>query len=368
MISLVNKKIVNSNPNLKIVQRIEKRNHGKGSRKNLKNYIGKVITLSSNELIGKETRISNYVDDITTEALLLAIEKSGVTGMSGNGFSIYEKIKSFLASASNRRLLLINAVECDPGLVHDEWLLANRYKEITRCIHYLKQSLCLQEIILATKSKTIKPNNDFSVVKVPPRYPMGEEHFLIQQTLGINLAKNEIPALHGILILNLQSIYQICKIINSCYDFGRFITVADLSKGRAKIAYVYPEDNIANLLIKEFENNNAMLIYKGHGIMSSVIAENTENFSYNGNFAAYAQAPNISNANKCRKCGVCTRRCPANVKVDKIVQALDNKHDHSFSSFHPENCIHCGSCTYFCRRSMNVAGYVSEALKNETKN
>lgn len=326
MISLINKKIVSNNPNLKMSQTREKQNHGKGSRKNLKNYIGKVITLSSNELVGKETGISNYVENITTEALLLAIKKSGVTGMSGNGFSIYKKIKRFLASKSKKRVLIINAVECDPGLVHDEWLLANRHTEITRCIHYLKQSLCLQAVILATKNKTVKPTNDFSIVKVPPRYPMGEEHFLIHQVLDVKLEKNEIPATQGILVLNLQSIYQICKIINSCYDFGRFVTIANLSKGRAKVAYVYPTDNLVNILKNEFGKNDDIFIYKGHGIMASTIAENTENFTYNGNFAAYAQAPNINNTNKCKK---------------------------------------CGSCTYFCRGSKNVAEYISEVLKKE---
>lgn len=364
MIPLINKKIVNSNPNLKMSQKKAKSNYGKGSRKILKNYIGKIVTLTSNDLVGKETRISNYVEDITQEALLLKIKKAGITGLSGNGFPIYEKINSFLTSKSERRVLLINAVECDPGLVNDEWILQNRYTEITRCIHYLKQSLCLQTIILATKNKTITPANEFSIAKVPPRFPMGEEHFLIQQVLDVKLTKYQIPAAHGVLVLNLQSIYQICKIINSCYDFGRFVTIADLSKGSAKVAYVYPNDNIWSLLKNEFGKDDNMLIYKGHGTMASTVAEDTDTFSYDGNFAAYSQTPNISNENKCRKCGACTRRCPANVDVAKIVQAKDNKQVQSFSSCHPENCILCGSCTYFCRASKNVAGYVAEIIMN----
>lgn len=364
MISLINKKIVKRNPSLKMAQKKEKSNYGRGSRKLLKNYIGKIITLTSNDLVGNETRISNFVDDITTEELLLKIQKSGITGMSGNGFSIYEKINSFLASKSKKRVLLINAVECDPGLVHDEWILKNRYTEITRCIHYLTQSLCLQTVTLATKDKAIKPTNEFSIVNVPSRYPMGEEHFLIQQVLDVKLERNQIPATHGILVLNLQSIYQICKIINSCYDFGRFVTIADLSKGSAKVAYVYPADNIESILKNEFKKDDDMLIYKGHGIMACTVAENTENFSYIGSFAAYSQTPNISNLNKCRKCGACTRRCPANIDVEKIVQAKDNKDFQSFSLYHPENCIKCGSCTYFCRGSKNVAEYVLELNEN----
>lgn len=356
--SLINKKIVKNNYKLKITQKKEKQKYGKGNRKIVKNYLGKVVALSSPELIGKELRMSDFTTNITRDELIGELEKVKITGMSGNSFFLSEKIKKFCSLESDKRILLINAVECDPGLIHDEWILENRYSEIVHSIHYLKEILSLKEVIMVSKNKRLEKDGSFSLKTVSSRYPMGEEHFLIQQVLGINLDTNEFPVNNGILVLNLQSVYQICKIINKCYDTGRFITIADLSNGSARVAYIYPTDNISNILKSTFKENEDKLLYKGNGVMSCFEATEKDDFSYFGNFAAYSKTSNISNKNKCKKCGVCTRKCPAKVNISKIVQIIDNNYDVLLSSYHPERCIHCGSCTYYCKASKNVAEYV----------
>jgi len=361
-IPLINKRIVNSNSYLKTAQKQERRANGKGSRKPLKNYIGKVVSLSSPELIGDEPRVSNFVPGISREDFLTALESVDITGMSGNGFPIYKKITSFLLSESAKKVLLINAVECDPALMHDKWLLDNRYAEITHAIHYLTQALSLGDVVLATKNKYVKANSKFSVSIVPPRYPMGEEHFLIRQALGIPLNHKEIPAERGILVLNLQSVYQIGKIVNQCYDGGRFVTIADLTKASAKIAYVYPTDNLSNLLRKGLGGADNKSLYRGHGIMSCTEATGADDFSKHENFAAYANPPGLDNNNKCKRCGSCTRKCPANIKAAKIVCSVDSSKSLNFASYQTERCIKCGSCTYFCPAFKNVSGYVIEVL------
>lgn len=362
--ALINKKIVQHNFQLRLSKVKAKLKYGKGDRKHLKNYLGKVVRLSSDTLVGKEQGISDFVDTITGDKLLAEIKETHITGMSGNGFPLYKKIEQFILSNSSKRMLIINAVECDPGLLHDEWLLEHRYYEIVRAIHYLKQALSLQDVVLATKSKQVKSDTCFSVKTVPARYPMGEERFLIRQILNIDLDKNEYPTEHGILVLNLQSIYQICKIINKSYDRGRFITIADLSSGDAKVAYVYSENNIRDLMQREFGIAKNAPIYIGTGVMSCSKVSCEDSFSYIGNFAAFSQQPKISDAHKCRKCGTCDRKCPMKIKVSKIIQGMDDHLSSPLTAYHPENCIHCGSCTYYCPASKNVAGYVKRAIEN----
>jgi Na+-translocating ferredoxin:NAD+ oxidoreductase RnfC subunit len=359
---LINKKTVRRNVKLKNAQKQEKRIKGKGSGKPLKNYLGKVVSLTSHELVGNESGVSNFIPGISKDDLLAALEKSGITGMSGNGFPIHSKIKTFLSSNANNKILLINAVECDPALLHDEWLLANRYDEIARSVTYLKQAFSLDQAVLAAKNKDVKPTDSFSVSVVPPRYPMGEEHFLIKQVLGISLEAKEKPAEHGILVLNVQSVYQICKIINQCYDGGRFVTIADLTNASAKIAYVYPTDNIANLLQQCFGEKTDKSMYRGYGAMACFESTETDAFSKHEMFAAYANLPGIDNANRCRHCGSCIRKCPAKVKAAKIVMSVDNNKLADYASYGLERCVRCGICTYFCPASKDVSGYMKELL------
>jgi len=356
--ALINAKMVKGNIYLKNAQKQEKKSNGKGCWKPLKNYLGKIVSLSSSGLVGKESGISNFMTDISKEDLLASLENANVTGMSGNGFSINKKISGFLSSKSTQKILLVNAVECDPALLHDEWLLKNRYNEISHTIHYLIQVLCLDKAVLATKNKCIKLNNKFSIKTVPPRYPMGEEHFLIRQVLDIPLKNNEIPAEHGILVLNIQSIYQIGKIMNKCYDNGRFITIADLTRASAMIAYVYPNDTILELLKNAFGKMENKFLYRGHGVMECTEAKETETFSNHENFAAYADRLELDDKNKCKRCGSCTRKCPVNIKVAKIVQSLDKNKVVDYNMYNPKQCIKCGSCTYFCPAYKNVSGYI----------
>jgi Na+-translocating ferredoxin:NAD+ oxidoreductase RnfC subunit len=358
--ALINKNIVKRNSNLKKAQTQEKRKRGKGSWRPLKNYLGKVVSLSSSEPIGHETIMSNFAHDISKENLIAAIKDANITGMSGNGFSIYKKINTFLSSKSGKRMLLVNAVECDPALLHDEWLLNNRYSEIIQAVNYLTQTFSLEKVILTVKNKYFKPDGKLSVSTVPARYPMGEEHFLIRQAAGIPLENTEIPAEHGILVLNIQSIYQICKIANQCYDGGRFITIADLTKATAKIAYVYPTDNVSNILKTGFGETGNKHLYKGYGVMLCIGATEADNFSNHETFAAYSNPLEINNSNKCKRCGSCSRKCPVKIKIAKVVQSVDRKKLFDYSHYRIERCVQCGSCTYFCPASKNVSGYVTE--------
>ena len=362
--SLINNKIVRSNADFKKTQKYEKKANGKGSRKLLKNYIGKIVSLESFELIGEESGISNVMTDISKDNFLTAIRNADITGMSGNGFPTHRKINTFLSADSDKKILLINAVECDPALLHDEWLLKNRFSEIAQTIDCLIKTFSLDKAILATKNKSVKSNGKFTVSVVPSRYPMGEEHFLIRQVLGIHLKAEDIPAEYGILVLNVQSVYQIGKIANQCYDGGRFITIADLTKASAKIAYVHPTDTISSILNKGFGTTEAEFIYRGHGVMACIKSTPADTFSNYENFAAYANSPKMSNANKCRHCGNCNRKCPVNIKAAKVVHYADKNKPFDFTSLNIDKCIKCGSCTYFCPAFKNVSGYIAELISD----
>lgn len=51
---------------------------------------------------------------------------------------------------------------------------------------------------------------------------------------------------------------------------------------------------------------------------------------------------------KCKGCGACTRKCPKGIKVHKVIQAIE-KGDWSKLDIYPiEECIKCGSCSYYC--------------------
>ncbi|BBF43615.1 electron transport complex protein RnfC [Lachnospiraceae bacterium KM106-2] len=359
---IINKKAAKQIIGSKTIRKEAKRRYHKGSRKVLKNYLGKLIALETEELFGEETdqvMSCREPSTLTGSELLCLIKESGLTGMSGNGYPVHKKLEAFIKTKSKNRILIVNGVECEPGLLHDEWILKNRWSKIRTGIAYMQQVLAFDKIILASKTEKEYHTDPVIYEQVPARYPMGEEHFLIKQILGVSLEKGEYPVDKGILVMNLQTVYQICKIINGCYDGGRFVTLASIQQGKGRVAYVKSTDSIERILNKAMGIPKATEVYAGGGIMNAHKLQKEEQFEAKIMFAAYAKKPEITAENPCKHCGKCVRKCPQGIDVRKIVSIRQKDSNADISIYQPEQCIHCGTCTYFCRASINIGELIS---------
>lgn len=361
---IVNRNYVIKNKEMKKSQKSYKRVRGKGSRKLLKNYIGKLIYLSSEvPVLDKEVPLRKSLDSLTANELISKIEDMKLCGQSGNGFLVSEKMKTLLDSKKTKRTLIINGVECEPGLLHDEWLLENRKEEILKGIKYVNDALDFQQIILAKKEDSkisnLNSTTNINVKSVPNRYPMGEEHFLIEELLKLKIGRDVVPAKEGILVLNIQTIFQIYHIINNSYENGHYITIANLATSEAKIAFIENGYSIKDLLLKSL--GEGKLYYAGQGILSAHEIEEDEVFTEKISFAAIGNEYPIYDDNPCKKCGRCTRKCPSGVKVKDIVIANEQGQKIERNQYLQQQCIGCGSCTYFCKAGKNVEAIVKES-------
>jgi len=345
---IINKKTAKKNQAIEINIKQGKKVYQKGNRKVLKSYIGKVTWIHSMELLGTENRVSKPVnkEQVTGELLLRELGYSGLVGMGGGCFPVIDKIHAFLSSDEGNRKVIINAVECEPGLKHDEWLLYNRKDEIIAGIDYIKNALGVSDVIIAVSQKLNWENEEYKICQVPARFPMGEEHFLINAVTGVCMEKEIAPANEGILVMNLQTVYQIFRLMNQAYDGRHFVTIANMKNGEARVALVSGEDKVIDTVRKAFIDE--MDYYCGSGVLTSRKATTEDAFTNRISFAAVSPEQNIGNENKCRGCGVCTKKCPSGVKVHKIVKTLEKNKNADISMYHSEKCLQCGCCAYFC--------------------
>ena len=202
------------------------------------------------------------------------------------------------------------------------------------------------------KPGSIAKEEEISVCYVPARYPAGEEHNVIKNVLEIEIPKSEIPVFQGIIVMNVQTVWQIGRILKNTYDGGRYITMADIVLGKAKPVYVYEQTSVKKLLNETFSVDNLQKIYAGMGIMSvHEFNEEKEKLTSRINFIAYIPeefTQKISNENRCKGCGACSRHCPSQIDVRKIVKLKEADINADIKMLHPEKCIHCGSCTWYC--------------------
>lgn len=311
------------------------------------------IELSENK---KEVQLSR-------DELIALCKEVGLAGRSGNGFDVSRKLEAF---QENSGTLIINAVECDPGLVTDSWLYRNKQSFIQQGAMIIKNALGLDKIILATK-EPLNVIDAIQQVKVIDRYPMGYEKYLIKYVLGVQIPENELPQDKGILVMNLQTVITIAEMTqNVLAGQYKYITVANLFTGEAKVVRVLIGDCVQEVVESCFPKRvrNTDSIYAGGGAFNchKVIAK--EYILDTTGYIAIGEMPNYEEAGKCKGCRACTKNCPAGVVVHRIVQHVEkNGMDMvgNCKEFNPTACIGCGACTYSCMAGKDVREVVKWA-------
>ena len=316
-------------------------------------------------LSGMELPVKPEVSKVTKEELVELVKKAGLTGRSGNGFLVYRKLEAMKKKGG---ILIINAVECDPGLVTDSWIYRNRLAQVKQGAEMIKNALSVSRIILATK-EPLRPVDGMEQVKVPDRFPLGYENYLLKHLLGIGLKKGELPQERGILVMNLQTVLAVYELFkNAEMAQYRYLTVSNLETAQAVAAHVRIGEDIEKIAEKCFSKSGTKgkRLYTGGGAFSSHEAVKGEKVTDCTGYIALGQAPDYEAAGICRKCGACTKNCPAGVSVAQLVQFVEQngrKDGKKCKQFHPEECIGCGNCTYGCMAGKDVREVVAWAKK-----
>lgn len=364
---LISKRSIKSNKELKVIQKeyLKANRHIRG--KYPKGKLGKVVALKSNECMDctknkrKESEKLNILENMKVEEIWDRIQKSDIRGLSGSNFPTIKKLETVKNSSSAEKYFIINAVACDPGLLHDSWLISHHRQEIEIGIEIIKRLIPFQKVILA------EPN------KVPNRYPMGEERILIKQLLGREIAKEEIPAKLGYLVLNVQTVYAIYKAVcNHSEKDMRYITVANIETGAARIVKVEIGQHISELIPtlkrdlgvgKDSRDSLEGLsqTYIGMGIMDADIATEESIISAKTGFIGFGIPVEFNNEAKCKGCGACSRRCPKGIKVHKLIRAIEKEEVFDFGKYQLDQCISCGTCSYYCKAGKNTMEILEKA-------
>lgn len=358
---LLNNKTVNLRKALKKIQKDSMRGYCR-SRSISKTKIGKLVRMVPTGMVENKTKC--LPSEVKLYRVLELLESNNLTGMSGNGFSVKTKLESLIQHQS-QKFFLINGVECEPGLIHDEWILKNYWDEVSKGIQFICQIIPFERCVLAYKvlreDKRKKRNaTGFEECVIAAKYPMGEEHLLIRQVFGKSLPRDVHPVDEGILVMNVQTVYQIYSLLTNQYHNGRYITLADLESGDARVEYVKRGENIKEKLMNCFPGDREAKYFAGSGIMSAHVIEEGESFSDRISFAAIGHSAKISNNAACKGCGMCNRKCPVGVNIKNIVKRREVDKQADISDLGIDNCIHCGSCTYFCRAGKDITEYLAK--------
>ncbi len=316
------------------------------------------IDLTKKGLNSLETGAKN---ELTKEEILNRIEKNRVFGMGGAAFSTIEKIRAVMNAEIANKYFIINGVECDPGLVHDKWLLQNCFEDIRKGIELLQSCIEFKSTYLAIKDgNEVFEHDQLNICKVSNHYPIGAEKLLIETVLKRSLSSQEIPATQGILVLNVQTVYTIALAVYHDEPVrSKFLTVADLKSKSAKVVQVPIGLKLKDLMEQVYPGNRT--IFAGGGIMQAHLVEEDAVVEPSVNFVAAGIIPDYKESPQCSGCGLCSRHCPISLEVRKIVDFVESGKIEEAISYGARECISCGSCSYVCLAGKNLTEKVKRA-------
>ncbi|MCX7773336.1 MAG: RnfABCDGE type electron transport complex subunit D, partial [Clostridia bacterium] len=296
------------------------------------------------DLVGDKTIRPADTSNLTSAIILERIRTHEVFGQGGAAFPTFMKLQTVIDSKAQDKYLIINGAECDPGLIHDQWLMHHHAEELLKAVALLKSCVPFKSTVLALKRPVAAlEGKGLTVVTLPDFYPVGAERVVIGQVLGKRLSVSQIPAKEGYLVLNVQTLYTIYEAV--CLDKkadSRFLTVADYKTKVIKVARVKLGASIEKTLETVLQSYGPS--FAGGGAMQSRAVNEEDVIDKNVNFIARAPYPAYKESKQCSKCGFCQKGCPGGLRVNQIADLVDAGKIGETKRYQVEACIQCGSC------------------------
>ena len=157
------------------------------------------------------------------------IFEAGVVGAGGAGFPTHKKIPDKV------KTIIINAAECEPLLNVDIFILNRYFKELVQTLELILNAMEAEQGIIAVKSKNIKylenanelitKTSKIQIKQIADIYPAGDEVVLTYEVTGKVIPEGNIPLSIGVVVLNVETLFNIKKAIEGYPVFYKYLTV-----------------------------------------------------------------------------------------------------------------------------------------------
>lgn len=301
--------------------------------------------------------LSPFPQQMGTEELLKRLKETELRGYGGAGYPVASKLENFLRSLGEEKgILIINAMECDPGLRQDAWLLKENVKELHRIVKFLKNSLPIRDVYLAhsTEAPFFDPEI-FHNVQLKGFYPAGEQIALISSLLCKEIPEGVHPSEEGIWVQNLQTILAIGWSLEARAK-SRAITFLDLDARSSKIVMV-PLGMSAGEVVERV-TGESQTFHIGSGVLDACRGIATDTIDERIGLIAIGKVAEFPDE-RCRGCRQCSVGCPAGIEIARLVKAIPSSERLQKAL---EGCLECGYCSYICPAGKDLHSLLHESL------
>jgi electron transport complex protein RnfC len=311
------------------------------------------------------------------EILHTQLEKSGIMGMGGAGFSTIEKIK--ISHRKAVHTVLINLCECEPIISCDQGLSEQQPEEILmgtmsllNCIQAKQAVIIIEDnkAIAIKKLQSYLQNYPHITLKIVPNiYPSGHEKQLVSYITNTTLTAEEKPYDLGYAVFNVATCYAFYRACHLGEPLTqRLITISNGEKNINQWALIgTPIIELLDAQGIKYDSNNQNLIMGGP---MNGLALNNSHIGVAKNTNCLVVLPknqthtSLEKHSPCIRCGECVAVCPSNLLPQQLfwyAQAQQNEKSEQYRLF---DCIECGNCAFVCPSKIPLVHYYRQQKKD----
>jgi electron transport complex protein RnfC len=280
------------------------------------------------------------------------LKSIGLVGMGGSMFPA--KLK---AMASKKvHTLVINAVECEPGVFIDRALLLNFPDEIIRGAETAAKGVGAGRIILAVKKsgplETIRALYPFPVVLQPDTYPAGSERLILKTVTGKRVPCGVFPSDVGYLVHNVASIRAIGLAVNRgvpVVERPLALSVPHLNYYKNLIVPIgIPIRDVLRRVDAPVDLASCVVV--SSGLMMGKRAAPGDSVTKGTTSVFILPEKEIAGGERaCVKCGACVDACPLNLHPAEMAVRIERSamKDKALRA-QLDECFLCGTCAAVC--------------------
>jgi len=309
--------------------------------------------------------------------LINAIQQAGIIGLGGAGFATHLKLLN-----QDTRLLIINAIECEPYITADDRLVQEHADEIIQGIqilqHILKPKMTIfaiednmpEAIAAFTRSLHSLPpelQSQIMLKVVPTRYPSGSAKQLIEILTGEQTPIGKHSSELGIIMNNVGTAFAVKEaIINGKPLVSRIVTITGESfarKGNASVRIGTPIQHLLDtywLNALNEKNGQQQKLIIGGPMMGFTITDMMAPITKICNCLLAPnekESPEPEPEMNCIRCSECAEACPVELLPQQLLWYAQSEDHEKLEAYDLNACIECGACAFVCPSHIPLVEY-----------
>jgi len=293
---------------------------------------------------GKVVHVDPYRIRVTL-SVGQTVETTDLDGFEGAGLlKALRELGADLPDHTDVKMLIINGVDAEQGVLTRRSLLENQTAPLTAGIKALSAAYAPESSVLAVTKGTSRRLGSLKTIAISEQYPSGLDPLVAKEATGIEAPEDAV-------VIGLETVFHVGRIMET--GLPAMETMITLEESCTLVPLGMAVGEILNSTGKVIRNRDRILL--GGPLRGTAAASPSQGVDRATSAVTVITSPApVATDAACVGCGECVRHCPARLDPSMITSYSEFGMYDKAAELHVNACFECGLCGFFCiaRRPM----------------